>query len=289
MNTGDDMNHSVDLLSFCEHGGCSAKLAAEQLDQLLGHLVAPSGGRLLVGADTHDDAAVYEIDSERALIVTTDFFPPICSDPYEFGRIAAANALSDVYAMGGKPELALNIVLFPQAKLPLDALRAMLEGGADTIREAGALTAGGHTVDNPVPVYGLSVHGSVHPQRIMTNSAARPGQVVLLTKPLGTGVLTAAARVGEASADELQQALDSMKTLNNTASSILAEFEVRACTDITGFGLAGHALKMARASNVCIRLYAREVPLLPRVSELLDAGCIPGAAFRNQHFVEPQP
>ena len=188
----------VDLLKLVEYGGCSAKIPAKQLEEILKVLPLPSDPNILVDIDTHDDAGVYRINDDLALVLTTDFFPPVCSDPYEFGQIAAANSISDVYAMGGDPVLALNIMMFPAKDLPMEAYAAILKGGFDKAAEAGVRIIGGHTIDDSPPKYGLAVVGFIHPDKITTNAGARPGDKLILTKPVGTGVIMAAQKIGRA-------------------------------------------------------------------------------------------
>jgi len=238
-----------------------------------------------VDIDTHDDAGVYMIRDDYALIQTTDFFPPVCSDAYDFGQIAAANALSDVYAMGGQVLTALNLVMFP-ADLPLDILKEILKGGQDKVLESGGVIAGGHTIADPIPKYGLAVTGYVHPDKLTTNDAAQAGDVLILTKPIGTGVVTAARRVDLCDEETYQESISNMKLLNREASTIMNEFGVKSATDITGFGLLGHILKLAIASDVSISVDASSVSALPRVMEFIEMGCIPGAAFRNLEYIE---
>lgn len=279
---------SFDLLTTVESGGCSAKLPANALADLLDKIPRPHHPRLLVDIDTHDDAGVYQLTDEIALVQTTDFFPPVCSDGYVFGQIAAANALSDVYAMGGTPLTAMNLVMFPAEGIPLEVLADILRGGMDKVSEAGALIVGGHTITDPVPKYGLAVTGSIHPQKIITNAAAQPGDILVLSKALGTGVLMAGHKIGEAPAQSYQYALDSMRQLNRDGGRIMQQFSIRCATDITGFGLLGHALKLALASQVTLRIDTFALPQLPDSYSLLDLGCIPGACFRNQAFVQSQ-
>lgn len=276
---------NIDLLTLVEYGGCSSKLPAAELEKVLKHFPKIADPNLLVDIDTQDDAAVYQISDSQALIFTTDFFPPICSDPFEFGQIAAANSLSDVYAMGGKPLLALNIAMFP-GNMPLDAYAKILEGGLSKVQEAGALLVGGHTIDDTPPKYGLAVIGMVEPAKLVTNSGLTPGDVIILTKPLGSGILVAGQKVGLANAEAYHTALEYMKVLNSNVLEVFRFGQVRGGTDVTGFGLLGHALKMARASNVTIHINAAAVPLLPEAYKLADEGCIPGAAFRNLKYVE---
>jgi len=274
-----------DLLSLVEYGGCSAKLPARALAEALADLPKTSHPNLLVDTETHDDAGVFKINDEVALIQTTDFFPPVCSDPYEFGQIAAANALSDVYAMGGEVLTALNIVAFP-ANVPLEVLKEILKGGIEKVKESGGVMAGGHTIVDDTPKYGLAVTGQVHPGRIITNSAAKPGEVLIFTKPVGAGVIMAGRRIGEAGDSDYQAVLESMKQLNKEGSRIMQQFNIKCATDITGFGLAGHALKMAMGSHVTLEIEAEKVPFFEGAFDLIEMGCIPGACFRNLEFVE---
>jgi len=276
----------TDLLQMVESGGCSAKISPKQLEEFLKYLPLPSDPNILVGIDTHDDAGVYRVNEELALVFTTDFFPPVCSDPYEFGQIAAANSISDVYAMGGTPVIALNIMMFPSSKLPLEAYAEILKGGSDMAAEAGLRIIGGHTIDDYPPKYGLAVVGYIHPEKIITNAGARPGDVIILTKSAGTGVILAGQRLKMASDDDVYQAKQLMKMLNKTGAEVMKKFNIKGATDITGFGLAGHALKMAKASNVSMHFNLGRVPLIGSTYSLVDEGCIPGASFRNLDFVE---
>jgi selenide,water dikinase len=277
----------IDLLKMAEVGGCSAKIPAEQLEEILKYLPLPEDPNILVDIDTRDDAGVYKINDDLALVFTIDFFPPVCSDPYEFGQIAAANSISDVYAMGGRPVIALNIMMFPASKMPMEAYRDILRGGADMAAKAGVRIIGGHTIDDNPPKYGLAVIGYVHPRRIITNAGARPGDSLILTKPVGTGVILAGQRLKMASEKDISEAIRIMKLLNSSGAEVMKKFNVRGATDITGFGLAGHALKMAKASKVSITLKMKDVPLIGDTYKLLDDGCIPGASFRNLDFAEP--
>ncbi len=277
---------TFDLLSTLEYGGCSAKLPARDLSRALAGLPETPHPDLLVGTETHDDAGVYRISDELALIQTTDFFTPVCSDPYDFGQIAATNALSDVYAMGGKVLTALNIVAFP-ASIPLEILHEILRGGIDKVKEAGGVILGGHTIVDDTPKYGLAVTGTIHPDRIITNAAAKPGDILILTKPIGAGIIMAGKRIGEISGELYQAVIDSMKQLNAAGAVIMQQYDVRCATDVTGFGLAGHALKMALGSGVTLKIYAGSVPVFEGTPELLTLGCIPGACFRNLEFIDP--
>ncbi len=278
------MKEKIDLLTTVEYGGCSAKLPAGILGELLKKLPAVSDPNLLVNVDTHDDAGVYRINPETALIFTTDFFPPVCSDPHEFGEIAAANALSDIYAMGGRPLIALNLMMFSREHLPLEAFSEILSGGNEKVREAGALIIGGHTIDDHPPKYGLAVVGTVHPGQLITNAGVRPGDQLILTKPLGSGALVSGMRTGLAGEEEYRRALENMKLLNRHATDVASRYGVRGMTDITGFGLAGHAMKMAEASGVSIRIRTAGMPLLPGAYRIFEKGSIPGATFRNLEF-----
>lgn len=281
------MKSQFDLLSTVEQGGCSAKLPAQLLDKILKDIPVLKKEPLLVGTDTHDDAAVWKVDENTAIIATTDFFPPLCSDPYEFGEIAASNALSDVFAMGGIATMALNLVMFPSAKIDIGVLKDILLGGAEKVAESGAVLAGGHTIDDDPPKYGLAVTGIVHPEKIITNSDAVPGDVLILAKPIGTGAIMAGQRIDEVSSAHLQAALDGMKLLNKNAAEVMRKYNIRCATDVTGFSLLGHTYEMALGSNVMINLKASDVPLLERAYDLIDMGCIPGASFRNLTYVDP--
>lgn len=239
-----------------------------------------------MGIETADDAGVYVLTDEIALIQTLDFFTPIVNDPYTFGQIAAANALSDVYAMGGRPLTALNIVCYPAKTVPKETLKAILAGGLDKIHEAGALLVGGHSVDDTELKYGLSVTGVVHPQRVLTNAGARPGDRLILTKPLGTGIIATAIKGRVASPDAEAQVVAVMTALNRLAAECLEGFAVQALTDITGFGLLGHALEMAAGSKVEMTLYASRVPVLPAARDYAAMGLVPAGTFANRNFCE---
>jgi selenide,water dikinase len=276
----------VNLLDFTDSGGCSAKIPPKQLEEILSRLPLPSDPDILVNIDKHDDAGVYRISDELALVLTTDFFPPVCSDPYEFGEIAAANSISDVYAMGGKPVLALSIMMFPANRLPKEAYGAILEGATSKAAEAGVSIIGGHTIDDLIPKFGLAVTGFVNPSRVITNSGARPGNMLILTKPVGSGIVLSGHKAGIASDAELAEAKVNMKLLNKTGAEVMSVFNIKGATDITGFGLAGHALKMAKASGVSIHVNMKNVPLLSPVLRLADDGCLPSACFTNLAYCE---
>ncbi len=276
---------NYDLLKLVDQGGCSAKLPAVELAKALAGLPKAKNKNLLVDIETHDDAGVYKINDDLALVLTTDFFPPVCSDGYDFGQISAANALSDVYAMGGKVLTALNLVLFP-ANVPMTILKEILRGGHDKVTEAGGVIVGGHTIEDDIPKYGLAVTGTVHPDRIITNVGATPGDKLILTKPLGTGAIISAKKIDLAAAETYNKAIEIMKLLNDKGAEIMNKYSVKCATDVTGFGLIGHALKMAQGSNVSIHINAANVPAIDKVMDLIDMGCIPGAAFRNLEFTE---
>jgi selenide,water dikinase len=276
----------IDLLQMVEYGGCSAKISPKQLEEILKYLPLPADPNILVDIDTHDDAGVYKVNDDLALVLTTDFFPPVCSDPYEFGAIAAANSISDVYAMGGDPVLALNIMMFPAAKLPMEAYAEILKGGFDKATEAGVRIIGGHTIDDFPPKYGLAVVGYVHPDKIITNAGAMPGDSLILTKPIGTGVILAGHRLGMVSDNILSATKELMKLLNKTGAEVMKKYKIKGATDITGFGLAGHLLKMAKASKVSMVLNMKNVPVIGNSYQLIDEGCIPGASFRNLEYAE---
>ncbi len=243
---------------------------------------------LLVGTETADDAGVYKISEEMALVQTVDFITPIVDDPWLFGQIAAANSLSDVYAMGGKPLTAMNLVAFPRLSLDLSILTEILRGGLEKIHKAGAVLMGGHTIEDPELKYGLSVTGTVHPQKIRTNREAQVGDVLVLTKALGTGIIATAHKAEMAEPGILQRAIDSMVQLNDKAAEAMSECRVHACTDITGFGLMGHASEMARGSGLSIRFFYSSIPILEGTREYAAQGLVPGGAYCNQRFLESE-
>jgi len=254
----------------------------------LKRLSQPHHPDLLVGINTADDAGVFRLDEETAIVNTVDFFTPIVDDPYTFGQIAAANALSDVYAMGGRPLTALNIACFPRDQIALGVLAEILRGSADKVAEAGAVTVGGHTVADDELKFGLAVTGIVHPDEIIRNVGAEVGDALVLTKPLGTGIVSTALKHERASDEACGAAVEAMCTLNRTASEAMCANQAHACTDITGFGLLGHAEEMARASGVTLRFRASCLPLLPDVLELARAGEITGGGKRNRSFLDPK-
>ena len=279
------MEHEVKLTKLAKCAGCGAKVGAGVLAQLLEGIRVHEDPNLLVGFDKSDDASVYKVSDDLALVQTVDFFPPIADDPYLFGQIAATNALSDVYAMGGEPKLCLNIMAIPES-MPKEAVHQLLRGGYDKVYEAGALITGGHSILDEEPKYGLAVTGFVHPDKILTNSGARPGDVLLLTKPLGIGVLTTAAKADMASPAAAALAQQLMTTLNKSARDAMVQYRVHACTDVTGFGLLGHACEMAQGSGVELELRVEDIDLIPEAVELARMGILPAGMYRNRAFAE---
>lgn len=256
------------------------------LNDVIEHLPRQSDPALLVGFDTADDACVFQINQELALIQTADFFPPMVDDPYLFGQIAAANAFSDVYAMGGEPRLALNLLCINSC-LDKDVIQAMLQGGAERAQLAECTISGGHTIEDPVPKYGLSVTGFVHPQNVWRNVGAKSGDALVLTKPLGSGVLLTALKAEFIEPDDCETLFETMKSLNQTAKRTAEGLDVHACTDITGFGLLGHLYEMALGSHVTIHVQAGALPLFPLAEEMAQQGMLPVGAYRNFDYIQP--
>jgi selenide,water dikinase len=282
------MDEAVRLTQTVAAAGCAAKLDPGLLSELLSNADIPVNDRLLVGIEKLDDAGVYRLTDEIAVVQTLDFFTPIVDDPFLFGAIAAANALSDVYAMGGTPVTAMNIVCFPTAKLDKSVLAEIIRGGMSKIRESGAVLAGGHSImDNEVK-YGLSVTGIVHPGKIWKNCAAKAGDRLILTKALGTGIMSTAIKQGKITEAQAREATDSMSTLNKAAADVFHRHTVSACTDVTGFSLMGHGLEMAEGSGVTLRLHSAAVPFMERVPEFAAEGVVPGGAHRNRRYYEPR-
>ena len=245
-----------------------------------------SDPNLVVGIETSDDAGVYKLRDDAALVQTLDFFTPIVNDPYHFGRIAAANALSDVYAMGGRPLTAMNIVCFPITDMSKEILKEILRGGLEKIHEAGAVLVGGHSVDDQELKYGLSVTGIVHPDKILTNKGARVGDKLILTKPIGTGIIATAVKGKLASQKASDTMIEVTSTLNDRASQIMLKYDTHACTDVTGYGLGGHVLEMARASHVEIAIHTESIPIIPEAKEYALMGLIPAGSYATKHFCE---
>jgi selenide,water dikinase len=278
---------SLRLTQFSHGAGCGCKLPAQDLERILGALDYPTHPNLLVGVDTADDAGVFRLREDLALVQTVDFFTPIVDDPYDFGRVAAANALSDVYAMGGEPITALNLVALPLERLGPDVVERILRGGAEVAAEAGATIVGGHSIDDPEPKYGMAVTGTVHPDRVLTNAGGRAGDALVLTKPLGVGVIATAGKRGLAGAATLSAAVSVMTTLNRSASCAAVAAGAHAATDVTGFGLLGHLHELARASGVAAEVYSREVPVIADALELIaDDRLVCGGSARNREHAE---
>jgi selenide, water dikinase len=284
-----DQTQAPRLTSLSPGAGCACKLPLAKLEALFATMdnIAPAHGDLLIGAAEGDDAAVLRLDDERALVLTTDFFTPIVDDPGDWGRIAAANALSDVYAMGGRPLFAVNLAAWPGDGLDLALLGQVLRGGAQVAAEAGCAIAGGHTIDDPVPKYGLAVVGLADPARLMTIDRAAPGDQLILTKPLGTGVIATALKRGTPPPHVVQSAVASMTALNAQASQAALAAGVKAATDVTGFGLLGHLHRMLAASHAAARIDAAAVPLLPGASDLAAVGFISGGTRANTARISP--
>lgn len=272
-----------ELSKFTTCGGCAAKLSPGALRDVVAQIPPPSDARLLVGFETSDDAAVYQLRDDLAVIHTTDFFPPMVDDPYLFGKIAAANALSDVYAMGGTVTTALNLVAFPEGE-DLAILAEILRGGAEKVQEAGGVLCGGHTISDKVPKYGLSVTGTVHPAQILRNNTCQIGDKIILTKPLGVGMVTAAYRHGQVSEAGYQAAITSMETLNKYAMEAARPFRVNACTDVTGFGFLGHLNEMVTPAY-SIRVEAGEVPYISESYRLAEEFMVTAGGMRNRKFL----
>ncbi len=285
MATRDEV---VRLTQWAKCAGCAAKMGPADLSAVLAPLELRSDPRLLVGRETFDDAGVFKLSDELALVQTLDFFAPIVDDPYDFGRVAATNALSDVFAMGGEPLTAMNIVGFPVGQLPLSVLTEVLRGGLDAVPEASAHLVGGHTITDEELKYGLSVTGTIHPAKILSNAGAEPGDVLILTKGIGTGILSTAAKRDQLGADEIAGLVKSMTTLNAVASRAAVALALKCATDVTGFGLLGHASHIARASNVTLRIEMATVPTLAGVDGAIESGMLTGGAARNRSYLEPR-
>lgn len=279
------METEIRMTKLASCAGCGAKVGAGTLSRLLEGFETVTDERLIVGYDRSDDASVYMIDSETALIQTTDFFPPIVDDPYLYGRIAAVNAISDIYAMGGEPRLALNILCVADA-MDDKSVREILRGGYDAAREAGVIISGGHTIKGAEPIYGLSVSGFAHPDRILKNCGTKPGDRLILTKPLGAGIITTAAKVDLADKNTLEKVYEKMAALNRKARDIMVKYPVSACTDVTGFGLMGHCFEMAQGSGCSIHILSRKVPHYSDAAELAAMGIVPEGAYRNRNYAE---
>jgi selenide,water dikinase len=280
------METEVKLTKLSNCAGCGAKVGAGTLSKLLGDMPTHQDPNLLVGFDRSDDASVYRISDELALVQTVDFFPPIVDDPFTFGQIAATNALSDVYAMGGEPKLALNLLCIPE-NMPQSAVQAILAGGYSKVFEAGAIITGGHSIFDDVPKYGLSVTGFVHPEKFYKNLGAHEGDVLFLTKPLGVGILTTAEKAEMLEAGEIDRAIALMTTLNKGARDCAVNYRVHACTDVTGFSLMGHMLEMMQGSELSACVETGAIDFLPRVLEFANMGLLPAGVYRNRNYAEP--
>jgi len=275
------------LTESVKAAGCASKLSPAALDSVLGKLARQRDPNVLIGFDHADDAGVYQIAPDQALVQTVDFFTPIVDDPYVFGQIAATNALSDVYAMGGKPLTSLALVCFPE-KANLEILERILAGGLSKMIEASCVVIGGHSIRDEEPKFGYAVTGLIHPKKVLANAGAKPGDALIFTKALGTGVISTAIKKAKAEPGWVDAAIQSMTTLNKLAAEVIqqGEFRIHAMTDVTGFGLIGHAREMALASSVTLRFFARDIPILPGALECIRAGYIPGGLNNNRDFAE---
>ncbi len=274
-------------LTTLSHGaGCGCKIGPEHLRQVIKFLPPITDPNVLVGINTSDDAGVYRITDDIAAVLTLDFFTPIVDDPYDFGRIAVTNAVSDVYAMGGTPVIGLNVVAFPARDLPLSILEDILRGGADQAAAAGVSVVGGHSIDDPEPKFGFVAMGLVHPDKVITNATARVGDVLFLTKPIGTGVISTAVKRGAATTEQVAESITWMTTLNKSASEVMQKVGINSCTDVTGFSLLGHLREMTCASGVGARVRMDDIPTMGGVRDLLARDMAPGGAYRNLEFLE---
>lgn len=279
------METEVKLTKLASCAGCGAKVGAGTLAKLLEGFKTHTDEKLVVGYDKSDDASVYVLDESTAIIQTTDFFPPIVDAPYLYGKIAATNALSDVYAMGGEPKLALNIMCVAES-MDDDTVREILRGGYDAAYDAGAIITGGHTIKGAEPVYGLAVTGFVHPDKVLTNSGAKAGDVLVLTKPLGVGIITTAAKADMADGKLMNKIYHQMATLNKTARDVMIKYPVNSCTDVTGFGLMGHTFEMAQGSGCTIHIQTENIPYHKEALEFASMGFVPAGAYRNRQYAE---
>ena len=281
-----DKRQDVRLTKLAECAGCGAKVGAGQLAELFEGFAVQRDPNLIVGFDHADDAAVYRLRDDLAIVQTVDFFPPMVDDPFVFGQVAAANALSDIYAMGAVPVTALNVMAVPE-DMPADVVRAILRGGYDKAAEAGAVVAGGHSIYDDEPKYGMAVTGTLDPARIVRNDGARPGDALVYTKPLGIGIAATAVKGGLASAELEQSAVRTMTELNRAASRVMLRYRTHACTDITGFAVLGHVLEMAQGAGLAAEIDPGAFDLLPDVLDLAAMGILPAAVYRNRRYAEP--
>lgn len=278
-------NSTIRLTSLVKTSGCAAKIGPAVLHKVLEQLPTFSNEKLIVGYDTSDDACVYQLDDSTAIIQTVDFFPPMVDDPYVFGQIAAANALSDVYAMGGTPATAMNLMCFPSC-LDISIMKEILLGGYEKVKEAGAVIAGGHTIADPTPKYGLCVTGFAHPNQLLTNSNARTGDVLVLTKPLGIGIMNTAAKAELTTPKQQKELKQVMTTLNKYAKECTNNLSVHSCTDITGFGLIGHCCEMASGSKKTIHIHSEDLLLIDGAEEYASMGIIPEGMYHNLDYLQ---
>lgn len=275
----------VKLTQMTKTAGWAAKIGPETLAQVLSKIPKFKNDKLIVGLETSDDAAVYKINDEIAMIQTVDFFTPVVDEPFLFGQIAAANSLSDIYAMGGEPALALNIIGFPNCLNP-DIMAEILKGGASKVMEAGSTLAGGHSIEDDEPKYGLCVTGFIHPEKVWKNYGAKPGDVLILTKPLGTGIINTAIKAGIASNEAKEEAVKVMTSLNKKAKEVFQKYPISSCTDITGFGLIGHSIEMAESSDVTFEINLNNVPIIAGTIEYAEMGLVPGGSYKNRNYFE---
>ena len=278
------MTEDIKLTHMTKTAGWAAKIGPGTLAQVLGNLPKFHDENLLVGVETSDDAAIYKVNNDLALIQTLDFFTPIVDDPYLFGQIAAANSLSDVYAMGGEPKTALNIVGFPNCLDP-KILGRILEGGASKVKESGAILAGGHSIQDDEPKYGLSVTGFVNPNKIFKNYGSKPGDVIILTKQIGSGLINTAIKAEMAEKSQIDEVVTVMTSLNKKAKEVIENYNISACTDITGFGLAGHAMEMASSSNVTFEIDVQKVPYIDGAMDFAKMGLVPAGTYSNKDYI----
>lgn len=279
------MSDNIKLTKLSKCSGCGAKVGAGVLSNLLSDLKVNYDSNLLVGFDKSDDACVYKVSDDLCIVQTVDFFPPIADDPYVFGQIAAANALSDIYAMGAEPKTALNIMCVPKSMSNFD-VHQILKGGYDKVYEAGAVIAGGHSIYDNEPKYGLCVTGFAHPDKFYTNSGAKAGDKLIYTKPLGIGIITTAQKAELASKESIDKAVEAMTFLNKSARDCMIKYDVHACTDVTGFSLLGHSLEMAQGSNTQIRFFTKEIDVIEEAFEFAKMGILPEGMYRNRKFAE---
>lgn len=283
-NSNNHIDLPISLTTYTKFSGCGAKLGPQQLDKVLCGLSQPQYPNLMADFKTSDDAGIYKVNDETALVQTLDFFPPIVDDPYLFGQIAASNSLSDVYAMGGTPITALSIVCFPKETIDMKHLRAIMDGGMSKLIEAGTALVGGHSVEDEEVKFGFSVTGLIHPKKVLLNNTPNISDMLILTKPIGTGAINTALRAEMASKEAIQEATIQMTTLNKVAAEIGHKYPISACTDITGFGLLGHGCEMIAGSSAGLEIDNKLVPLLPNVTDYISTGLVPAGTYRNREY-----